>query len=107
MAKQPSRDYRAALEAVLEALDLPFAATVGHDETRQKLLTDRAMHAVIALRSVLGDDSTFADLAVRHLRDRLTEHPAAGYVTTEQARARLAQGANWTQAVALPGGENL
>jgi hypothetical protein len=106
MAEQPSRVHRATLEAVLDALDIPFAATVGHAETRQKILADRAMHAVIALRSILDDaDGMFAEVAVSHLRAKLAEHPATGYVTTEQAHQRLAEGANWMQAVALPGGD--
>jgi hypothetical protein len=106
MAEQTSSVYRAALETVLDALDIPFAATVGHDETRQQILADRAMHAVIALRSVLDDaDNGLAECTVRHLQDKLTEHPAVGYVTTQQAHERLAQGANWSEAVALPGGD--
>ena len=67
-----------ALRAVLEALDVPHAATVGDDETRAKILLERVGHAVVMLNSILHDEHPAPDAAwsVGYLRDRLAEHPA-------------------------------
>ncbi|MCX4578137.1 hypothetical protein OHB41_34105 [Streptomyces sp. NBC_01571] len=101
----PVRDL---LATVLEAIDLPHAATIGGDEVRVRLLATRATHVRIALRSVLGDDAP--DLGVtwdaNYLRERLAEHPITGYVTADQADAALNQGKTWSQAVTLPTGES-
>lgn len=95
------------LAAIVEALDLPFPATIGHQPAHDKILNERVMHAKIALRSVL-DDKSFMDIGwtTAYLRERLAEHPPTGYVTTEQARTALAEGKNWSEAVTLPGGED-
>jgi hypothetical protein len=85
-------DYRAALGAVLEALDIPYAATVGDEETRAAMLLERVMHTVIFLRGVLDPDRRgyrcVAD-DVAYLLDRLAEHPAEGYKTWAQGVAEL------------------
>ncbi|MFF3060887.1 hypothetical protein [Streptomyces sp. NPDC057909] len=76
-AEQP---IRGLLTAVLEALDIPHPATVGDSEIHDRLLADRAMHAVIALRSAL-DDKPLMDVewTTTYLRERLAEHPPTGY----------------------------
>lgn len=67
------------LAAVLEALDIPHPATIGDTETRDRILADRAMHTVIALRSVLDGDPVGVEWNTEYLRERLAEHPPTGY----------------------------
>lgn len=80
-----------ALAAVLEALDIPHAATVGEDETRTRVLLERAGHTVVMLQSILRDEHPAPDAAwaVSYLRDRLAEHPAEGYKTWAERMAEL------------------
>lgn len=72
---QPVTDL---LAAVLEALDIPHPATVGDTETHDRILVDRVMHTVIALKGVFqrGDDPGWS---ADYLRRRLAEHPPTGY----------------------------
>ncbi|MFM9672736.1 hypothetical protein [Streptomyces galilaeus] len=101
---QPARDL---LAAVLEALDIPSPATFGGTEAHDRILNDRAMHAVIALRSAL-EDRPLMDIewTTSYLRERLAEHPVTGYVTADQAHAAFAEGKTWSEAVTLPTGED-
>lgn len=80
-----------ALYAVWEAIDLPHGATVGDQETRDKILTERAGHAKVMLAAILGGEHPQPDPAwsVAYLRDRLAEHPAAGYKTWDERMAEL------------------
>ena len=84
-------DARDALAAVLEALDIPHAATMGGQETRDKILIERAGHAVVMLRSVLDGEHPAPDApwSVAYLRERLAEHPAQGYKTWDELTAEL------------------
>ncbi|GAA1283553.1 hypothetical protein [Streptomyces javensis] len=70
------------LRAVIEALEIPHPATVGDSEIHARVLTDRAMHTVIALHDVL-DEGVARSLGIEwttaHLRRRLAEHPPTGY----------------------------
>ncbi|MDF6043232.1 hypothetical protein LRD69_13955 [Streptomyces sp. JH14] len=71
---------RNLLTAVLEALDIPHPATIGDTETHDQILADRAMHAAIALRSVLDDKPQMSvEWTTTYLRERLAEHPPTGY----------------------------
>ncbi|MGQ4358886.1 hypothetical protein [Streptomyces sp. SAS_272] len=99
-------DVRDLLTAVLEAIDLPHPATTGGSEVHDRLLATRVVHARITLRNLL-DDGPALGLAwsAKYLRERLAEHPVAGYVTADQAHAALDAGATWSEAVTLPGGE--
>ncbi|MGW1595275.1 hypothetical protein [Streptomyces sp. NPDC002343] len=101
---EPVRDL---LTAVLEAIDLPHPATVAGVEVHDRLLAARVMWARIALRSALGFNGPVMSLAwdAQFLRARLATHPITGYVTATQADAALDAGATWTEAVALPEGE--
>lgn len=67
------------LAAVLEALDIPHPATIGDTETHDRVLNDRAMHTVIALRNILGGDPMGIEWTTSYLRERLAEHPPTGY----------------------------
>lgn len=100
---EPVRDL---LTAVLEALDIPHPATVGGSEAHDRLLNTRVVHARIALRSILDDGPDMgAAWNAKYLRERLAEHPIAGYVTVAQAHAALDAGKTWSEAVTLPAGE--
>ncbi|MCI0385430.1 hypothetical protein [Streptomyces sp. CNQ085] len=71
---------RELLAAVLEAIDLPYPATLGDSERYREVLEQRVMHAAIALRNVLAD-RPLMDIAwdTEYLRERLAEHPPTGY----------------------------
>jgi hypothetical protein len=77
-------EARDLLDAVLAAIDIPCPATVGDGARHQKILAERAMHAAITLRGVLGAGTpSLADLAwqTAYLREQLALHPPTGYRT--------------------------
>jgi ribosomal protein S16 len=88
----------AVMKAVLEALDVPYAATVGEDLKRADILEKRLMYTVVVLRDLVKRNGDLEWL-LGYLRDCLAEHPATGYITGEEAHARLEAGATWTEAV--------
>ena len=97
-----SNETRAVIGVVLDALDIPHAASAAHDEIRSRILHERVMHLVVILHNILRWNRVAdlpADLA--HLRSVLDEQPATGYVTDKQARARRAAGETWSESVAL------
>ncbi|MET7983042.1 hypothetical protein [Streptomyces sp. NPDC005281] len=97
---------RGLLAAVLEALDIPHPATIGHAEVCDRIRNQRVLHAVMALRSILDDKPLMeTEWTTAYLREQLALHPATGYVTTDQARAGIAEGKTWAEAVTLPTGE--
>ncbi|MGW6924451.1 hypothetical protein ACWGA9_24720 [Streptomyces sp. NPDC054950] len=93
------------ITAVADALDIPHPATIGGQEAHDRVLVERAMHAKIALRSALDSCILGLEWNTDYLRERLAERPPAGYVTSEQAQAALAEGKTWSEAVTLPAGE--
>jgi hypothetical protein len=95
--KPPPTD-RDALAAVLEALDIPHAATAGGAKIRQEILNARILYTVAFLRGNLHEDHQLG-WALGYLRERLGEHPPAGYVTYEEAQAALREGKSWIEAV--------
>ena len=88
----PTRDESLdALRVVLEAIDIPNAATMGGQETRDRILVERVGHVAVMLRGLLAGDS-WHDWAwsTAYLRERLAEHPHAGqYKTWEERVAEL------------------
>ncbi|MFE1882641.1 hypothetical protein [Streptomyces diastatochromogenes] len=94
------------LTAVLEAIDLPYPASMGWQEAHDRILNERVLHAKLALRSVLDDSSLGLDWDADYLREKLAQHPVKGYVTNEQAKAAMAEGKSWAEAVTLPAGED-
>ena len=84
-------DALKALTAVLEALDIPHAATVGDDENRAKIMEHRVDHTVVMLNSILHEEHPAPDVAwsVAYLRARLAEYPATGYTTCAERVAEL------------------
>lgn len=101
-------ETRAVIDTVLEAIDIPYAATVGHEETRARILGERIMQLKVSLRLIAEADDRrdrfmdekFTD-GLAYLRKCLAEHPPTGYVTAQQARDRTAAGASWPEAVSL------
>jgi hypothetical protein len=101
-----SGETRALLDVVLEAIDIPYAATAGHEETRTRIMGERIMQLKVSLQRIAeaadrGDryaDEHLAD-GLAYLRERLAEIPPTGYVTDKQARERCEAGATWTEAV--------
>ncbi|MFG1856795.1 hypothetical protein ACGFJT_33515 [Actinomadura geliboluensis] len=91
---------RAVIGAVLEALAIPFAATVGHEETRAKILDHRLSWTLSVLKNLAESDADL-EWSLEYLRTCLAEHPPTGYVTYDQAHERLAAGASWMDAVRL------
>lgn len=70
---------RELLQAVLEAIDIPAPATVGDAEVHDRILLERVMHVKVALRSELQGDPVGIEWTTEYLRERLAEHPPAGY----------------------------
>jgi len=103
--KHLSPDARELLATVLEALDIPTAASKDNGEIREEILAERLLYTVVALRSLA--EGKYADTAapvtecMGWLRKHLAEHPPTGYVTYEQAQARMRAGASWSDAVSL------
>lgn len=102
MTSQIPEPVRDLLAAVLEAIDVPGAATTGGAPVADRLLSTRAMHARIGLRALLDGDVTDSAWSAAYLRERIAEHPVIGYVTLDQADAALAAGKTWREAVTLP-----
>lgn len=88
---EAEHNLREAMEAVLEALDIPYAATVGDEAIRSPILHNRVMHAVIFLQSVLREDvpGYLAERGLPYFREKLAENPATGYRTWDEAVAEL------------------
>jgi hypothetical protein len=93
-------EARAVIDAVLAALDIPYAATDGGDETRAEVLDKRLMHTVVCLRQLTRSAAPSVPHSLAYLRERLAEHPPVGYVTKDQAHEAIARGASWLEAVA-------
>ncbi|GGQ12593.1 hypothetical protein [Streptomyces roseolilacinus] len=83
-------ELRTLLEAVREAIAIPYAATVGDAQERARVLTNRAMYAEIVLGPVLdhGEDPGWS---ADYLRARLAEHPTTGYQHWDTASTRAGQ----------------
>jgi hypothetical protein len=97
-----SAETRDVIETVHAAIAIPYAATTAHERTRAEILGHRLLATTVALQSILDRDNTDELPGIlQHLRDRLAEHPATGYVTWEQATARTEAGASWADAVRL------
>ncbi|MGI5232834.1 hypothetical protein [Actinoallomurus sp. CA-142502] len=77
---------REVLDVVLDALDIPYAATAGDDEIRAKILDQRLMQLVVSLRALRDDPSRGAAWTLTYLREKLAEYPATGYRTWGEAR---------------------
>jgi hypothetical protein len=98
-------ELRELLAVVLEALDIPYPATLDGGARYGDVLADRALHVVIALEHTLEGQPPGIGWPTGYLRDRLAENPPTGYVTDDQVRAALAAGKTWTEAVTPPGGD--
>ena len=85
----PARD---ALQAARDALAVPHGATAGDEETRNRILIERAGHALVMLNAILDGEHPAPDVSwsVAYLRDRLDAHPGAGYRTWAELVASAA-----------------
>ncbi|MBV9023360.1 MAG: hypothetical protein JO362_06115 [Streptomycetaceae bacterium] len=75
-------DIRALLAAVIEAIDIPSPAAVGDREEYARLLEDRALDAVVALKGVLGEPlagNCSAHWHTAYLHRQLAKKPPTGY----------------------------
>ena len=91
-AEQLAAERLDALAAVREAIDIPYAATVGDDETRTAILLRRVMQLSVFLGSIMRDQPQpdwLMPHSIAYLRERLAEHPAEGYRTWDEAVAEL------------------
>jgi hypothetical protein len=81
-------DLLDALRAVLEAIDIPHAATVGDQELRDRILVERTGHVAVMLRGLLAEDSWQDwEWSTAYLRERLAELPFEGKYKTWETRA--------------------
>jgi hypothetical protein len=99
--KELSHETNELVLAVLNAIDIPYAATVAHDETRTRILLARVMHLRISLETLLGSKHQDVTDAIKDLEERLSEHEPIGYVTNKEAHRRIKAGATWSEAVSL------
>ncbi|MEE4541212.1 hypothetical protein V2S66_04420 [Streptomyces sp. V4-01] len=77
-----SPETRALLEAVREAVEIPYPATVGDGEVYARLLEDRVVDLVVFLRGVLDDSfagSLGNDWYIAYLREQLAKKPPTTY----------------------------
>lgn len=81
MEEKSTNPYRAALEVVLEALDIPLAATTGDDDRRRRIFDQRLGWTIVSLEYLLSHDERPEDIqwSIDYLRKKLAEHPPIGY----------------------------
>lgn len=72
-------DVRALLDAVLDAIDIPYPATTADDETYRTILDRRLSLAVIVARAALAENPADYGWNADYLRQKITQHPATGY----------------------------
>ncbi|MCO6010535.1 hypothetical protein NE236_36815 [Actinoallomurus purpureus] len=72
-------DWRDALTAVRDALDIPYPRTAGDEEIYKEILDRRLMQALVTLRSILDRDDADVAWHVEYLRAKLVEMPAESY----------------------------
>lgn len=96
---------REALALVLEALDIPHAATAGEEAKRRHVLVDRVVIAAVFLARYLNpSDSCPDEIRLSVFREMLTDRPATGYVTDTEARERRVRGESYAESVTYRGG---
>lgn len=78
-APPTAAEYRAALEAVLEGLDIPHAKTAGDDEARSKILAMRITHVKLMVDAVLTGAVGTPAWVIGYYREQLAKNPATGY----------------------------
>lgn len=101
MSNEIPEPVRELLAAVLEAVEIPYPATLGDSEAYERIRATRTTHMEIAVRSALDGHPLGIEWTTEYLRERLAECPPTGYVTTDQVKSRLAEGRSWSEAVKL------
>lgn len=97
-ARAEIAQLREALAVILDALDIPYAATAADAEIREDVLEKRVALAKQTLRHLLPETGVNVGLEIGLLRDQLAEHPPT-YVTDVQAQAARAAGASYEESV--------
>ncbi|WP_327337381.1 hypothetical protein OG384_14875 [Streptomyces sp. NBC_01324] len=77
---------RSFLDAVLDAIDIPFPATGGDLDQYRALLDRRAALAVITARAALAESPDDLQWDADYLRRRLAEYPPSYPHADEEAR---------------------
>ncbi|MEV7035136.1 hypothetical protein AB0N99_33535 [Streptomyces sp. NPDC093272] len=81
-------DTREFLAALLDAINLPYPATVGDSEEYLRLLEDRTLDAVVALTGALGEPPN-ADWGLgwhtAYLREQVAKKPVITYLHFDAA----------------------
>ncbi|MFE1543630.1 hypothetical protein ACFW61_24560 [Streptomyces microflavus] len=72
-------DLRALLDAVLDAIDIPYPATIADDHAYRAVLERRLGLAVITARAALAEEPDSIAWNGGYLRRKLAEHPPTGY----------------------------
>ncbi|MFJ2701865.1 hypothetical protein ACIO3R_01535 [Streptomyces sp. NPDC087428] len=80
-------DLRALLDAVLDAIDIPFPATGADLDKFRALLDRRASLAVLTARGALAENPADIQWNVDYLRKKLAEYPTTGYRTSRDTEA--------------------
>jgi uncharacterized alpha-E superfamily protein len=98
ISRPPAADLLDALAAVREALDIPNGATMGDEEIRDKIFMERARHAMVMLRGILGEDATRdTPWSVGYLRERPDRASCRGLQDLGRARCRAEGGRGGTR----------
>lgn len=74
MAGTINKETGSVIDAVLEALDIPYPATVGDEPAWLRCLSNRVVHVVIALR-VMSETTAEPEWHLEWLRERLADDP--------------------------------
>lgn len=77
-------DWRDALAAVREAIDIPSPKTRGDEEIYQAILDRRLLQTRVMIRAILDDENTDVAWYVAYLRKQLAAMPAEGYAQYER-----------------------
>ncbi|WP_326700224.1 hypothetical protein OG909_24825 [Streptomyces sp. NBC_01754] len=72
-------DLRSLLDAVLDAIDVPYPATTADDKAYRTVLDRRLSLAVVVARAALAESPADYDWDAAYLRRKLAEHPPTGY----------------------------
>ncbi len=92
------------IEVMIEAIDIPYAATTGDDEIRARILSQRMLVMLVSVKALFARDGLTRDAGwtVGFIREQLAKFPATGYrteyaeviaerdgITIEEARAKM------------------
>ncbi|MFI0932932.1 hypothetical protein ACH4RG_14435 [Streptomyces sp. NPDC021019] len=82
-----TNDVRALLDAVLDAIDIPYPATIDDDNAYRAVLDRRLSLAVMVARAALAEEPDSVAWNADYLRRKLAEHPPTGYRAYQSTEA--------------------